>query len=43
MGSRGAIMSSTEFHLVTEWLLDASQDEVWDVLVEPERGRNGGQ
>ena len=30
-------MSSTEFHLVTEWLLDASKDEVWAVLVEPER------
>jgi carbon monoxide dehydrogenase subunit G len=30
-------MVSTEFHLVTEWLLDASQDEVWQVLIEPER------
>jgi uncharacterized protein YndB with AHSA1/START domain len=30
-------MNSTEFHLVTEWLVEASQDEVWAVLVEPER------
>ena len=30
-------MASTEFHLVTEWLLDASQEEVWNVLIEPER------
>lgn len=30
-------MSSTEFHLVTEWLIEASQDEVWEVLIEPER------
>ncbi|MFT2211014.1 SRPBCC family protein [Rhizobium giardinii] len=29
-------MSSTEFHLVTEWILDASVEDVWRVLNAPE-------
>lgn len=29
-------MSSTEFHLVTQWLLDASAEDVWQVLSTPE-------
>jgi uncharacterized protein YndB with AHSA1/START domain len=29
-------MSSTQFHLVTEWALDATREEVWQVLVAPE-------
>lgn len=29
-------MSSTEFHLVTVWTLDASQEEIWKALVESE-------
>ncbi|UVC08509.1 SRPBCC family protein [Rhizobium sp. TH2] len=28
-------MASTQFHLVTEWVLDASDEEVWRVLVAP--------
>lgn len=30
-------MAATEFHLVSTWTLDAGQEEVWDVLVAPER------
>jgi hypothetical protein len=36
----GTGMASTQFHLVTEWTLDATQDEVWQVLVEPESWPN---
>ena len=29
-------MASTDFHLVTDWVLDASVDDVWQVLIKPE-------
>ncbi|MDB5522449.1 MAG: hypothetical protein JWM58_212 [Rhizobium sp.] len=29
-------MSSTEYHLVTHWLIDASVEDVWRVLITPE-------
>ena len=29
-------MTSTQFHLVTEWVPDASAEEIWQVLVAPE-------
>ena len=36
-------MSSTEFHLVTEWIVDSSVDDVWQVLNTPGHGLTGGR